>query len=253
MGVFIDLTGQNFGKLVAIKPIDKRKNGKIVWECRCECGNICNVSRSDMVSGKTKSCGCLHKESSTKLGRSNAKDLTNKQFERLTVLRRSKYKRVMGKREVGWLCKCSCGNFAIVKSTNLIRGNTKSCGCLNREQITTHGLSKTKEYVAMKTRKRNERKKVHDSEWTFEMELALKQFQSACVICGSTERLSVDHVLPLSKGYGLKPGNAVTLCMKCNSRKNGRLINDLPIETQVNLIWNAFKFKDYWQHKNKLY
>lgn len=32
-----------------------------------------------------------------------------------------------------WLCKCKCGNECIVCGKNLRNGNTKSCGCLNRE------------------------------------------------------------------------------------------------------------------------
>ena len=37
-----------------------------------------------------------------------------------------------------WRCKCDCGEFAVVKSTNLVRaskgqGGTKSCGCLVRQ------------------------------------------------------------------------------------------------------------------------
>lgn len=29
-----------------------------------------------------------------------------------------------------WLCKCDCGQTAIVETSNLTTGNTKSCGCL---------------------------------------------------------------------------------------------------------------------------
>lgn len=49
-----------------------------------------------------------------------------------------------------WLCRCDCGNVAIVRRSCLRRGATKSCGCLQRELIVdrsrTHGLVATPEY-----------------------------------------------------------------------------------------------------------
>lgn len=33
-----------------------------------------------------------------------------------------------------WLCKCDCGNVVSAQYSNLKRGATKSCGCLNREK-----------------------------------------------------------------------------------------------------------------------
>ena len=58
---------------------------------------------------------------------SNFKDITNQKFGRLTAI---KY---VG--ESKWLCKCECGGQKIVEGKNLRRGFTKSCGCLNLEQI----------------------------------------------------------------------------------------------------------------------
>ena len=66
-------------------------------------------------------------------------DLTGQKFGRLTVIKRVENK---GK-ETCWLCKCDCGNEIIVQSNNLKSGNSKSCGCLNKEHllksITKHG------------------------------------------------------------------------------------------------------------------
>lgn len=58
-----DLTGQRFGKLTAIRPTEHRKNGYVMWECKCDCGNIVEVRSSFLSGGKKKSCGCM------KLGR----------------------------------------------------------------------------------------------------------------------------------------------------------------------------------------
>lgn len=39
-----------------------------------------------------------------------------------------------------WLCKCECGNMAVLNSYVLHSGHTRSCGCLRKELLTTHGL-----------------------------------------------------------------------------------------------------------------
>ena len=56
----LNLKGQRFGKLVAIQPTEKRSpDGRVIWECQCDCGNICYVDTHCLKEGKTQSCGCL--------------------------------------------------------------------------------------------------------------------------------------------------------------------------------------------------
>ena len=57
-----DLTGQRSGRLIALKPTDKRKDRKVVWLCQCDCGNVCFVSSNHFQDGNTQSCGCLHRD-----------------------------------------------------------------------------------------------------------------------------------------------------------------------------------------------
>jgi hypothetical protein len=66
-------------------------------------------------------------------------DISEKKFGRLTVL---KYvsKNLTGQYRL--LCICDCGNKITVQYCNLISGNTKSCGCLQKEKSTQHGHSK---------------------------------------------------------------------------------------------------------------
>jgi len=61
-GSFIDLTGQRFGKLIAIKPNGKTKGGNYLWECICDCGKETIVAGKSLKDSSTKSCGCLQKE-----------------------------------------------------------------------------------------------------------------------------------------------------------------------------------------------
>lgn len=67
-------------------------------------------------------------------------DLTRQKFVKLTVIAQA------GKNKHGhieWLCLCDCGKQTIVPGCCLKTGNTKSCGCLQREVVskimTTHG------------------------------------------------------------------------------------------------------------------
>jgi hypothetical protein len=76
------------------------------------------------------------------------RDISNQRFGRLLVLER------VGKKwgSVTWRCRCDCGNELITTSSNLTKGRTKSCGCLQREWASSgkikreHGLSESAEY-----------------------------------------------------------------------------------------------------------
>lgn len=52
-----DLSGQKFGMLTAIS-FAGRRNGRIRWLAKCECGAEKIVLSGSLVRGQTKSCGC---------------------------------------------------------------------------------------------------------------------------------------------------------------------------------------------------
>lgn len=56
-----DISGQKFGRLTALYKLHNTK-GRTKWLCVCECGNLSEVRYDQLKSGKTKSCGCLHKD-----------------------------------------------------------------------------------------------------------------------------------------------------------------------------------------------
>lgn len=58
-----DLTGQRFGRLTVLSKTDRRVNGRVVWHCRCACGNEIDVVSSYLIGGDTRSCGCLRIDS----------------------------------------------------------------------------------------------------------------------------------------------------------------------------------------------
>ena len=55
----LDLANKRFGRLVALYPLKERKNGKIVWHCQCDCGNVRDVVSTTLQKGLCLSCGCL--------------------------------------------------------------------------------------------------------------------------------------------------------------------------------------------------
>ena len=57
-----DISGQRFGMLIAQYSNGKRKrDGRIVWHCVCDCGNECDVDVNSLMSEHTQSCGCSHR------------------------------------------------------------------------------------------------------------------------------------------------------------------------------------------------
>lgn len=62
MGKFRDLTGQRFGRLVVKNFSHFNTKHVAYWVCMCDCGKKRIVSRNNLTSGHTKSCGCLAQE-----------------------------------------------------------------------------------------------------------------------------------------------------------------------------------------------
>lgn len=66
-----DISGERFGRLIAINSIEERDryNGSVIWECKCDCGNNVKVSAGDLTDGRILSCGCLKKEHEVEHGK----------------------------------------------------------------------------------------------------------------------------------------------------------------------------------------
>ncbi|MBQ8647829.1 MAG: hypothetical protein IJ484_06790, partial [Oscillospiraceae bacterium] len=57
-----DITGQRFGALVALHPLEGRSpRGSVLWRCRCDCGTEVDCSYNDLAYANQKSCGCLQR------------------------------------------------------------------------------------------------------------------------------------------------------------------------------------------------
>lgn len=158
MGKPLDITGQRFGMLTAIKSIGKTKYGNYQWLFKCDCGNEHVASAGDVKNGRVKSCGCLL--------RKDFIDITGQKYGRLTAIRLV----TKGSRraKAKWLFRCECGNEIECTANRVRSGTTKSCGCLKREissqtgKVTiqemhkkqvTHGYTGTRIYRTYKNMK----------------------------------------------------------------------------------------------------
>ena len=124
MGVVIDITGQRFGKLKAIRGIGNGPNGK--WVFVCDCGTEKEILKQNVTQGKVKSCGCLNKER----GRKVRLNLIGQKFGRLTVSGVAKFTN-----KSMFDCLCDCGKYIVVAGSYLLSGHTKSCGCLRTYRL----------------------------------------------------------------------------------------------------------------------
>jgi hypothetical protein len=216
-----NLIGKKFGKLTVIDRTSDKifSNGERItsWKVQCECGKITDIYGVYLRLGKRISCGC------TKPDRLNLK-MIGRKFGRLTIKSRAKDKN----NKSYWKCLCVCGNESIVLGVSLLKGATKSCGCLFKERILETGLAeKHKAYSLIKIHsKRGSR--VLSFDLTFDQFVKLSE--NDCHYCGSApSRINktngyngswtsngIDRV-DNNCGYTLK--NCVSCCWPCNRSK----------------------------------
>lgn len=127
----LDLAGRTFGRLTVLERTGSR-SGKSLWRCRCSCGTETVVLSTYLTTGDTRSCGCLHLETTAAKGRAKGIDLTGQRFGRLLARCQAKIPRTH-RGEYRWLCDCDCGNTHAVSVSRLRLGVCLSCGCLRDE------------------------------------------------------------------------------------------------------------------------
>lgn len=100
-----DLTGRKFGKLTALRLSETKYRWGTLWVCKCDCGKEKTTAAQLLKSGKSKSCGCLHRL------------VPGINYGELTVIRETSERNSDG--GILWLCRCSCGKEVKVKSLRL--------------------------------------------------------------------------------------------------------------------------------------
>ena len=108
--------GQRYYRWKAIGHSEKKGYVK----CQCECGTVRDVRKDGLISGKSRSCGCLKNEL---IRQAKFDDLTGRRFGRLRVLGLDEADEKRNK----WVCSCDCGNYRTVHRTQLVQGKVEDC------------------------------------------------------------------------------------------------------------------------------
>ena len=201
-----DLKERRFGRLIAIKPL--RRNGKIGWECLCDCGKVTFVSTHHLMDGSTESCGCKRIDVSRL-------DLIGQRFGRLIAIEPTNLR---SNKNVVWLCRCDCGNTTNVRATHLVSGATRSCGCLHREIVKAYVGEKSPVWRADLTVDERERGRNFPEyrEWR---RVVYERDDYTCQFCGVRGGSLVAHHLEANSAnrqLRMVVENGVTLCEGCH-------------------------------------
>lgn len=129
-----DFSGTKTGDYTVIEFSHTNNRGLSLWRSVCRCGEEKFLTSTAIRNGKNI-CKCAN-------GHENLK---GQKFGRLTAL-----EIVDKKGRAYWKCKCDCGGESISRSDELKNGDAKSCGCLQKENVsissTKHGMSGSKTY-----------------------------------------------------------------------------------------------------------
>lgn len=60
------IAGHRFGRLVARERVGSDNYGNSLWSCQCDCGKIKEISSHNLKAGRTRSCGCLRRETAAR-------------------------------------------------------------------------------------------------------------------------------------------------------------------------------------------
>lgn len=80
MGQLVNLIGMKMGKLSPIERAGSNNHKKALWLCLCDCGNKTITIGADMISGKSRSCGCGVVNSTIERSTTHGKSKTEKRL-----------------------------------------------------------------------------------------------------------------------------------------------------------------------------
>lgn len=113
------LQGTQFGDYIILDYL-----GKGTWHAQCQnCGLERTYKTANINPERPNGGRCTCKASGINIG-----DV----YGRLTVVKRDLTQK--DKEGISWICQCECGAFTSVKTKHLKSGNTKSCGCYNKDK-----------------------------------------------------------------------------------------------------------------------
>lgn len=236
-----NIIGQKFNRLTVISVDRVEKHTDVsgtkqtvkFYNCKCDCGNLTIVRQSGVKT--TKSCGCQQ----TLSNKERRTDITGEKFGRLTV---EKLDEATGK----WICSCECGGESLSKLSSLRRGESQSCGCLQKEKASISISNQHKE-------KRRSRGLPEDVPMATQYALERQEFKPlssaimkrdffTCAWCSQKAgELHVHHLETWMSSPELRftKSNLVTLCVSCHKKVhvNG---NTNPVDPYMTILLQGY-------------
>ena len=106
--------------------------GRPIWICKCRCGEIRDLDRYTLLTGASKSCGCLRHEQLIEMNMNRGQLIKiGQRFGKLVALQDLGLKDYHGVLRRYTLCQCDCGSKPIeILNNTLLTGGKQSCGCI---------------------------------------------------------------------------------------------------------------------------
>lgn len=228
-----NIANKRFGFLIAKRiqeiRVMKRGDRREIWECLCDCGEIRYIFKENLLNRHTRSCNKC-----ARIG-INLIDMTGKKIGRLKVLGRASKTDSSG--NAYWDCECDCGNKEIKKisRSDLITGNTTSCGCVLEEYLESKFLGETNAEFSclLYTYRSNARKRGYSFE--LNEEEFRKLTKGNCYYCSRepsqrmrpkrvTNKRNRDYIYNgidrVDNDLGYTLDNCVSCCSVCNEMKS---------------------------------
>ncbi len=224
MAKAIDITGQRFGRLVAVGVHSHKRGAGVQWLCDCDCGNHIVVETEKLRSGNTTSCGCRR-----------VKEEIGNRYGRVVVIAKGSKPTGQG---AMWLCRCDCGKEFVTRGSALRKGDTQSCGCVAVEKLRAAVM--LPEGIAARNQTLR-RLKANAAERGIEWELtdaqALEIMRQNCHYCGGgfsnlsshpdfNGNFAYNGIDRVDNTKGYVTGNIVPCCKHCNIAKRDRTVGE---------------------------
>lgn len=130
--------GDVFERLTVLQVLSEKDNDNrhvCIVQCSCSDKTVFKTNTHRLLTGNTKSCGCLQREWAVKKNKQGCLDITGQKFGKLTAVKDTGVSSSNGHI---WLFDCDCGKknipIALGNVHRKTRIGTLSCGCLKQSK-----------------------------------------------------------------------------------------------------------------------
>lgn len=250
MSNYKDISGKKSGRLTAVEFVEMRQrpSGRYsVWRCRCDCGNMHVISSRSF--GKTKSCGCLKRETTSRIMTTHGMTAASASREdRLAYLREYEKTRTAQSTKSSYKWR--------EENRERYETSVKKYRADNREKLSKYRSEHRKKNPEHHNKVRKlwyQKNKGRSNAWCARRRAltnkvvcknakAVEAFYKdakhrksfTCAYCEKvfTEQPDVDHIIPLSRGGPHDVENLCLACERCNTSKKDKLLSEWRKEGQ---------------------